>query len=434
MSQSEEKKYKKKTQEIINDEHYTTITIAVIGSVDSGKSTTVGVLTSGNLDKGNGEARFNIFKHPHERSSGRSSSINYHYYKNETEKRIYNFIDLAGHAQYLKTTINGLVSGFPDLAIVCISDKITPMTRQHLGLAITMEIPVLILFTKIDIVPIDKIKTIHQQLNTILKSVRKKLYKIKTVEDINFICSVDQNNQNNPIIPFVEISNVTGAGIDTTKLILSLCTKKIYKIPNAFVIDAIFNVVGHGSVVSGVTGGKDINPNDILYLGPLGKGEFIEVKVKSIHNDYHFQINKLQTGKRGCLCIKINFKKKLLRPGLVLHHEKPPNVCKKFKAFVKIHHHATTIKDGYEVFANCGMIREPVKFIKIMDVKLTDRVRDKIQDKTQDKMQSNLLRSGSEADVIIEFVNLNYIEIGQKIYFRDGTTKGVGIINCMIDD
>lgn len=53
---------------------------AVAGSMDSGKSTVVAVLTHGAdgrplLDNGRGSARMAVFRHKHEIESGRTSSI-----------------------------------------------------------------------------------------------------------------------------------------------------------------------------------------------------------------------------------------------------------------------------------------------------------------------------------------------------------------------
>ncbi|KAG5457309.1 MAG: hypothetical protein BJ554DRAFT_2721 [Olpidium bornovanus] len=48
---------------------------AVVGNVDAGKSTTLGVLTRGQLDDGRGRARVNLFRHKHEVESGRTSSV-----------------------------------------------------------------------------------------------------------------------------------------------------------------------------------------------------------------------------------------------------------------------------------------------------------------------------------------------------------------------
>lgn len=49
--------------------------IAMIGNVDSGKSTLVGCLTKGGLDDGRGSARTAVFRHRHERENGRTSSV-----------------------------------------------------------------------------------------------------------------------------------------------------------------------------------------------------------------------------------------------------------------------------------------------------------------------------------------------------------------------
>ncbi len=49
--------------------------ICVIGNVDSGKSTLVGVLSKGAYDDGRGAARLRVFNYPHEAQNGRTSSI-----------------------------------------------------------------------------------------------------------------------------------------------------------------------------------------------------------------------------------------------------------------------------------------------------------------------------------------------------------------------
>jgi GTPase len=51
------------------------VRIAVIGNVDSGKSTMVGCLTRGIADDGRGSARQKVFNFSHEAANGRTSSI-----------------------------------------------------------------------------------------------------------------------------------------------------------------------------------------------------------------------------------------------------------------------------------------------------------------------------------------------------------------------
>jgi GTPase len=49
--------------------------VAVVGNVDAGKSTLLGVLTHAELDNGRGYARQKLFRHKHEMETGRTSSV-----------------------------------------------------------------------------------------------------------------------------------------------------------------------------------------------------------------------------------------------------------------------------------------------------------------------------------------------------------------------
>ena len=51
------------------------IWLCVVGNVDSGKSTLVGVLTKGILDNGRGSSREKVFNFAHEAETGWTSSI-----------------------------------------------------------------------------------------------------------------------------------------------------------------------------------------------------------------------------------------------------------------------------------------------------------------------------------------------------------------------
>ncbi len=111
------------------------IRIAVVGNVDAGKSTLLGVLTHGELDNGRGFARQKLFRHKHEAESGRTSSVGNDILGFDSAGRVVNrpehgnldwvrvceqsskvitFIDLAGHEKYLKTTVFGMTGHAPD--------------------------------------------------------------------------------------------------------------------------------------------------------------------------------------------------------------------------------------------------------------------------------------------------------------------------------
>lgn len=54
------------------------IRIMLLGDYKSGKSTLIGVLTSGSLDNGKGLARMKVLSHKHEVLSGETSSLSHH--------------------------------------------------------------------------------------------------------------------------------------------------------------------------------------------------------------------------------------------------------------------------------------------------------------------------------------------------------------------
>jgi len=62
-------------RKVPDDQHFIDLRVAVLGTVNSGKSSLVGVCTHGKFDDGRGQARLNLFRHLHEIQTGRTSSI-----------------------------------------------------------------------------------------------------------------------------------------------------------------------------------------------------------------------------------------------------------------------------------------------------------------------------------------------------------------------
>jgi GTPase len=168
--------------------------VAVVGNVDAGKSTMLGVLVKGGLDDGRGKARVNLFRHKHEIESGRTSSVGMEIMGfdsmgkvvvsdvpgrklswEEIGKRsakVISFSDLAGHERYLRTTVFGLLSSSPNycLLMVAANNGLIGMSKEHLGIALALNVPVLIVVTKIDICPPQILEQTITQITRILKS------------------------------------------------------------------------------------------------------------------------------------------------------------------------------------------------------------------------------------------------------------------------
>lgn len=422
------------TEILENSVNDITIKIAVAGNVDSGKSTLAGVLLNNCLDDGRGKCRSLILRNKHEQETGRTSCISFNnlILNSPNQRKILSFIDLAGHEKYLKTTVFGLTGLFVDYGLVLVGANmgITKMTKEHLAILLYLKIPIIVLMTKTDLCPDNVYEKTESTLRRILKlplfNVRPYFFpKDQSKCDIEMEKFLELKNPLDTFIPVLPISNKTGDNLENLKnLISDLLPKQHWNKDidgSIMYIDSTFQVKGIGLVLSGTLRGKSIKLNQRLWLGPINN-KFIEMRVRSIHNNVRENISELLDGQVGCLAIKFIGKEDIprehIRKGvLVFDNEKfIKNVSKKFKAEIKILHHSTTIKDNYQPVLHCGPIRQTAK-IKI------------IEDLTVKNTKGKNLRTGSKAIVEFTFAyRSEFLEEGITFFFRDGATKGFGKI------
>ncbi|MEM7825583.1 MAG: GTP-binding protein, partial [Candidatus Aenigmatarchaeota archaeon] len=241
--------------------------IGVCGHVAHGKSTLIAILMTGEADK-NGKAWLYLNVLPHEIERGLSADLHYALYgfengkplhlKNPLDKKerakvvekaekIISFVDTVGHEPWLRTTIRGLVGQNLDYGILVIAadDGITSITKEHLGIMLGMNLPIIICITKIDKVGKKRIKEVENQVEELLKYVGRIPFSIKEEKDIGLI--VDKLEA---IVPIIEVSSRTLEGYDLiNKLLYSLPPrKKEIEKPFLMFIDKIYNVSGVGTV------------------------------------------------------------------------------------------------------------------------------------------------------------------------------------------
>jgi GTPase len=215
----------------------------VVGNVDAGKSTLLGCLTKDLLDDGRGKARVSLFKHKHEigksirlisfLESGRTSSVGTEIMGFNSKgqivtprllgkikigwedictsaSKVLTFIDLAGHEKYLKTTVFGMTGHAPDYVILMVGANagIIGMTKEHLGLSLALNVPVMIVVTKIDMCPANILESTINQLTKILRSsgCRKIPIFINNTEDVLIATSSFVSER---VCPIFQVSNVT---------------------------------------------------------------------------------------------------------------------------------------------------------------------------------------------------------------------------------
>ncbi|KAK7575905.1 hypothetical protein V9T40_012191 [Parthenolecanium corni] len=418
------------------EQDFVEIRIAVVGNVDAGKSTLLGVLTHGELDNGRGQARQKLFRHKHEIESGRTSSVGNDILGFDADGNIVNkadhgsldwvkicerstkvitFIDLAGHERYLKTTVFGMTGHAPDFGMLMIGANagIVGMTKEHLGLALALSVPVFVVVTKIDMCPPNVLEETLKLLNRMLRSqgCRKVPIMIKTVDDVvagakNMLCE--------RLCPIFLVSSVTGENLDLLKTFLNLLSTRIAynnEDPAEFQIDDIYTVPGVGVVVSGITLRGVIRLNDTLLLGPDPVGHFTTASIRSIHRK-RMSVKEVRGGQTASFALK-KVKRSQIRKGMVMVSPSlKPTASLEFEADILVLHHPTTINPRYQAMVHCGSIRQTAFIIK---------------------MSSRSLRTGERAVVHFRFIKYpEYLKKGQRLVFREGRTKAVGNVIKMV--
>lgn len=148
------------------DDYYEPLCVATVGSVDAGKSTLLGVFKTGKLETKEDPLIKYISKHQEEIDNERTSDIAVH--RVVLNDKPVTFIDLAGHESYLKNTIYGMTGHFPDYAILVVgcNKGILPMTKEHMGILVKLNIPFVIACSKEDLTHPDMYKKLKSSLTS----------------------------------------------------------------------------------------------------------------------------------------------------------------------------------------------------------------------------------------------------------------------------
>ncbi|RAL16236.1 uncharacterized protein BO97DRAFT_402686 [Aspergillus homomorphus CBS 101889] len=197
------------------------IRISISGPSAAGKSSLLGTLTSSVLDNGRGTSRLGLLKHRHEISSGITSSVAHEligYNVNGSSPDTFDVInyasgniaawddihaaseggrlafvsDLPGSIRYLKSTFRGIISWAPHYVFLCIpatcdddtvaetanspSEQSADLSQalSHVELCAKLEIPTVIVITKMDVASRTGLRKNLAQILSALKSSGKK--------------------------------------------------------------------------------------------------------------------------------------------------------------------------------------------------------------------------------------------------------------------
>ncbi|KAI0180565.1 P-loop containing nucleoside triphosphate hydrolase protein [Hypoxylon sp. FL1284] len=410
--------------------------IAVVGNVDAGKSSMLGVLVKGDLDDGRGKARVSLFRHKHEIETGRTSSVGMEIMGFDTMGRVITsdtpgrklsweeigkrsakvitFTDLAGHERYLRTTVFGLLSSSPNycLLMVAANNGLIGMSKEHLGIALALNVPIMVVVTKIDICPPNILEQTIQQITKILKSpaARKMPIFIKNREEcINTATQFVSQR----ICPIFQVSNVTGENLNLVRTFLNILPhhgRYDSDAPFEFHVNDTFSVPFAGTVVSGIVKSGVVHAGDSVLVGPDSLGQFIQTSIRTIERK-RIGVPAASAGQSASFALK-KVRRRDVRKGMVvlpkIEGQPPPKAYREFVAEVLILSHATTIKNKYQAMLHVGPVSQTCSIIDV------DRP---------------FIRTGDRATVAFRFVQRpEYLAPGDRLLFREGRTKGLGIV------
>ncbi|XP_071393301.1 GTP-binding protein 2-like [Centroberyx affinis] len=422
-------------RKVPDDQQFLDLRVAVLGNVDSGKSTLLGVLTQGELDNGRGRARLNLFRHLHEIQTGRTSSISFeilgfnskgevvNYSESRTAEEIcesaskmITFIDLAGHHKYLKTTIFGLTSYCPDFAMLVVSANtgIAGTTREHLGLAMALKVPIFIVVSKVDLCTRATVDRTVRQLERVLKQPGCNKVPLVVDSTDDAVTAAQQFAQSPNITPIFTLSSVSGESLDLLKVFFNIIPplsnskeqEELMQQLTEFQVDEIYTVPEVGTVVGGTLYSGICREGEQLVVGPTDSGQFHKLTVGSIQRN-RSACRVLRAGQAATLALG-DFDRSLLRKGMVMvSPEMDPTICWLFEAEIVLLFHAKTFHKGFQVTVHVGNVRQTATVVAVHG--------------------KEELRTGEKAVVRFKFIkHPEYLKVGAKLLFREGVTKGIG--------
>jgi elongation factor 1-alpha len=422
----------------------TDIKICIGGSVDAGKSTTIGVLSKNVNDDGRGYARSLILKSKHELESGRTSKISFNYIKYNDYNKNVTLVDLAGHERYLKTTLYGILGSFVDYGVIVIGSNmgVNRITEEHLSILLYLRLPIMIILTKIDMTPKEVYEKTRLQIKKLFngKMFKRELHFIDNKDNlIDYIKKID-DNEHYQTIPILSISCKNGDNIENIheifkklpkneKILQSIQLKDLI-----MYIDMKYLITGLGIVVSGSLWNKKVEVNNNYFIGPIyfpqnyedgyiddyrKKTYFYQIRIRSIHDNNRQLIESTEPNNVCNTCIKfINSKETLtisqIRKGLIITDRNLIDcVYFKFKAIIKVFNTVTTnIRINYQPVIHCRTIRQTAKIIDIQ--------------KNDDKP--------NEYECTFKFSRYpEVLELNILFFFREGNTRGIGKIVELIE-
>ena len=251
--------------------------IGTAGHIDHGKTVLVKALTGIDTDR-----------LKEEKQRGMTIDLGFAFLGNEIA-----IIDVPGHKRFIKNMVAGVSTIDLVLFVIAADDGIMPQTREHLDILQLLQL-------KRGIIAVTKVDLVDREWIDLVKDDFRELVKGSFLEDS----------------PVVEVSSVTGAGIEELRTLIQQEVSKvkekadsgIFRIP----IDRVFIMKGFGTVVTGSVISGTVKVEDKVQLLPQKK----EIRIRGIQTCGR-GVTEVRVGQRAALNLS-GINKKDLKRGDVL--------------------------------------------------------------------------------------------------------------------
>ncbi len=253
------------------------------GHIDHGKTALIKALTN-----------FDCDTHKEEKKRGITINLGFTHFLLPTGEKI-GIIDVPGHKNFIHTMLSGVFSIDFVLFVIAADSGIMPQSKEHLNI-------LNILGMKKGIVVITKTDLVDDVILDMAKDEIKTLLKGSFLENA----------------PTVEVSSVTGQGINELKNAISIISNNIEQRKTGnfarIYIDRIFSVKGFGNVITGTVLNGIIKNSDTLYLLPAKKNN--PLKIRNIER-YGKASDQVCAGDRAAINI-IGINKDEFKKGMII--------------------------------------------------------------------------------------------------------------------
>lgn len=423
--------------------------INIMGRVNAGKSTLIGVLLSGEADDGSGHARAALLIHPQEVRRGQTadlhieflgldednerilatSNLDFHHRERViTEaKRLLIFYDAPGHQEYSKTMLRSVLGAQAHYGILLVPARdevklirgeettsgivrLDPISREQLILISQQAVPFFLVLNKKDQTTPEDMRFLRSIVKATLKEIGRVPFFVREPSDIDIIL---RELPHNVVVPIFEVSCVTKEGVDLlfetlTKVPLPQAQAK-YDAPAIAYIDKIYrgirgtNVVLTGSVMEGI-----FKPGQKVKIFPLPGGRSATGRLNSIEV-FKKRVERVKAGEVFGFDVHRVPKDQIRRGQVIVDLDFQLQPVREFRAEIVVTYHSVRIKEGYSPVCQIHTISQAVTLTRIHD--------------------KEFLALGDIATVDFRFLSKpEFVRVGDKIILREGNMRGFGTI------